>query len=127
MDATLRKEAARLRAMGSAQAATYLIENGRQSWRPTFILIQHLSWKVADQMRLAEHFLPKKPFADAFPYTVFASFMAADHFLAAIDHVWPDEKADRDLLEYHLGPILHEFEKTEKGKLAVQTFLSSRQ
>jgi len=113
--------------MGSSQAATFLIENGRQSWRPTFVLIQHLSWKVVDQMRLAEHFLPKKPFADAFPYTVFASFMAVDHFLAAIDRVWPHDKSDRDLLDYHLGPILQEFEQTEKGKLAVQSFRSSRQ
>jgi hypothetical protein len=127
MDATLRKQAEELRAMGSSKAATHLIENGRQSWRPTFILIQHLSWKVADQIRLAEHFLPKKPFADAFPYEVFASFMTVDNFLAAIDRVWPDDKPDRDLLKYHLGSILDDFAKTEKGKLAVQSFLSSRQ
>ena len=125
MDAAIRREAARLRALGSQQAASYIIANYRTAWAPTFILIRRLSWKVADQMRLAEHFLPKKPFAHSSPYEAFASFMSVEHFLAAIERVWPEDEWDRDLLMYHLGPILENYAASEKGRSAVDRFLST--
>jgi hypothetical protein len=124
MDAALRAEAEKLREMGSAQAASHLIEHWPKSHRPTFVLMQHVSWKAPDQVRLAEHFLPKKPFADAFPYEVFASFMSVERFLAAMDRVWPTEAWDRQLLTYHLGPILDKYAASEGNKAAVREFLA---
>lgn len=125
MDAALRAEAKKLREMGSESAASHLIEHWPKSHRPTFILIQHLSWKVADQMRLAEHFLPNKPFAAAFPYEAFASFMSAQTFLAAIDRVWPEDRSERDLLMYHLGPTLDKYSASDANKPLVQAFIDS--
>jgi hypothetical protein len=125
MDATLRAEANKLREMGSESAASYLIEHWPKSHRPTFLLIQHLSWKVADQVRLADHFLPEKPFADAFPYEVFASFMSAQRFLSAIDRVLPVDPGDRDLLMYHLRPTLEKYSASSANEPLVRTFVAS--
>jgi hypothetical protein len=112
--------------MGSEAAATHLIEQWPKGHRHTFVLIQHMSWKPADQNRLAEHFLSKKPFASAFPYEAFASFMSADRFLAAIERVWPEDQWDRNLLMYHLGGILDRYEAVEKNRSAIEQFVSSR-
>jgi hypothetical protein len=125
MDAALRAEAKKLREMSSEAAASYLIEHWPKSHRPTFILIQHLSWKVEDQIRLAGHFLPKTPFAAAFPYEAFASFMSAQNFLAAIDRVWPEDRGDRDLLMYQLGPTLDKYSGSEAGEPLVRAFIDS--
>jgi hypothetical protein len=125
MDSALRAEAKKLRDMGSELATLHLIKHWPKSYRPTFILIQHLSWKIADQMRLAEHFLPRKPCAAAFPYEAFASFMSVQNFLAAIDRVWPDDRNDRDLLMYHLGPTLDKYPASDAGEPLVQAFVES--
>ncbi|MES1201839.1 MAG: hypothetical protein ABUS57_10375 [Pseudomonadota bacterium] len=127
MDAKLRSEARKLRGMGSEQAASHLIQHWPRSDKHTFIVIEHLSWKVTDQIRLAAHFLPGKTFPHAYPYGAFASFMSAKHFLAAIDQLWPDDAWDRDLLLYHLGPILNKYAVLEGNRAAIAEFLASHQ
>lgn len=78
MDERLRSVVSDLREKGSGEAANWLMEHypvGGANSGEAFTIIPHLSWKRADQVRLAEYYLSGMPFAHAQPYEVFASFM----------------------------------------------------
>ncbi|MFA6070214.1 MAG: hypothetical protein WC810_16655 [Janthinobacterium sp.] len=74
MDDRLQITAAALRKMASAKAADCLITrypmDSPDYWE-VFQVLPHVSWKRADQIRLAQQYLQKMPFASAKPYAVF--------------------------------------------------------
>ena len=116
MDADVAQEAARLRLMGSQKAADYLIEhlsaNGWQVGR-AIILVQHISWKPADQIRLARHFLARHPQASPRPLEAFSSFMSFKNFAKVVSEVWPTDPWHSDLFRYHLTAVLRKYETPE--------------
>jgi hypothetical protein len=75
-------------------------------WGTAILMIQHLSWKVEDQVRLADHYLSRLPHASARGYEAFASIMSRDRFLSAIRRNWPQAPERLDLLRYYLFPTI---------------------
>lgn len=127
MDAKLRQEADRLRLMGSQQAAGYLMQHpagdGWQIYR-TLILMQHVSWKPADQLRLARHFLANHPQASSLPLKTFASFMSLKNFAKVVNEVWPSDPGHADLFRYHLSGVLKKYEIDTENKAAIDAILA---
>jgi hypothetical protein len=50
-----------------------------------------LSWKTVDQVRLADHYLSKLPFASETPYAAFASFMSIKRLVGILQRHMPAE------------------------------------
>jgi hypothetical protein len=116
-----------LRKMSSGEAADWLMthypadsENVGEALNIAF----HLSWKKADQLRLAEHYLTRLPFASARPYEVFASILPVHRLVAVLKERMPADEARRDLLRYLAGPVLTRAVKTARDQEAVQAFMS---
>lgn len=127
MDQHLKSAVNDLRKMGSSDAADWLIAHhpvDSESAGEALIIASHLSWKKADQLRLADHYLIKLPFASARPYEVFASMLPIHKLAAILKDRMPSEEADRDLLWYHAGPMLKRAVKTIQDHEAVQTLMS---
>lgn len=127
MDQRLRSAVNDLRKMGSSEAADWLmahypVDSG--SAGEALIMASHLSWKKADQLRLADHYLSKLPFASARPYEVFASMLPVHRLVAILKDRIPSEEADRDLLWYYAGPVLTRAAKTAQDHEAVQALMS---
>ncbi|MBT2768564.1 hypothetical protein J7J08_13040 [Stenotrophomonas sp. ISL-67] len=100
-----------IREMSFRDAADWLMENypaGAPHYGTAFQLMPRRSWKRSDQIRLAEHYLARLPFASSTPYRVFLSFMAAEVFVSQIRKFLPDDESSIDLLRFHLGPVMRE-------------------
>lgn len=125
MDQRLRSIVSDLREKGSNEAASWLMEHyptGNGGAGEALTIIAHLSWKKADQVRLAEYYLSGMPFASARPYEVFASFMNVPSLIEIMRKYVPS--GDRkQLFEYHAGPVLTRAAKTPVDRDAVQNFL----
>ncbi len=116
-----------LRKMESSQGAEWLIANypiENPTYWEVFQLIPHVSWKRADQIRLAKYYLKILPFASAKPYEVFASFMSFSLFAKVIRELFPVDSSDRELLLYHLGPVLESAAKTELDKELLHSLIN---
>lgn len=127
MDQRLRSAVNDLRKLGSSEAADWLMAHhpfDSESAGEALIMASHLSWKKADQLRLADHYLSKLPFASARPYEVFASMLPVHRLVAILKGRIPSEEADRDLLWYHAGPVLTRSAKTAQDREAVQSLMS---
>lgn len=127
MDSRLKAISLTLRKMTSSDAADWLIMTypaGAPDYWEVFQLIPHLSWKRADQVRLAKHYLQRMPFASAKAYDVFASFMSFDLFIKAIREQLPVERSDLDLLLYHLHPVLEKSAKTDSDRELMRSFIA---
>ena len=127
MDQHLRSAVNDLRNMSSSDAADWLMVHhpvDSKSAGEALIIASHLSWKKADQLRLADYYLSKLPFASARPYEVFASMLPIHKLIAILRDKMPNEEADRDLLWYHAGPVLTRAAKTTQDHEAVQTLMS---
>ncbi|MGN6580430.1 MAG: hypothetical protein ACTHJ1_10675 [Bordetella sp.] len=114
-----------LRKMTSNEAAEWLIERypiGSAKWGDAIVIMAHLSWKKADQIRLADHYLSRLPFASAKPYEVFASFMKVSRLVDILRKNAPVGTADRSLLEYHAGPVLMRAAQTPEDREMVENF-----
>lgn len=85
-------------------------------------LISHLSWKRSDQVRLAQHYLKRIPFANGKPYEIFSSIMSLKRFIEIIRGNIPTDKESKDLLLYHLLPILQKVAKSSEDHELVQAF-----
>lgn len=113
--------------MGSQKAADYLIEqltgDGWQTAR-ALILVQHVSWKPADQVRLARHFLARHPQASPRPLQAFASFMSLKNFAKVVSDVWPSDPGHSDLFRYHLRGALRHYETSPESKAAIDAILA---
>lgn len=113
-----------LRAMTSADAATLLMKTfpvGSAGYSEAFRLMSHRSWKRPDQIRLARFYLQKMPFASEKPYAVFSSFMAIPSLVHVMRELIPQKKEDRQLVHYHLIPVLKKHVRSEKGRSAVRS------
>lgn len=116
-----------LRKISSDQAADWVLLNYPLTNPDYWIgleLISHLSWKRSDQVRLAQHYLKRLPFASAKPYEIFASFMSLGIFLRTIHENLPEAKHDKELLLYHLSPILHKVGKSNADHAIIQKFIA---
>ncbi|MGY4154167.1 hypothetical protein ACVINW_000009 [Bradyrhizobium sp. USDA 4461] len=126
MDERLRSIVADLRTKSSGEAADWLMRHYPVSDTgvgEAITVIQHLSWKKADQIRLAEYYLGGMPFASARPYEVFASFMQTHRLVDVMRKYIPNNDRSQ-LLEYHAGPVLTRAAKTPEDHEAVQSFLA---
>jgi hypothetical protein len=95
--------------MSSDEAATWLLNEytfENENWGEALILITHRSWSKNDQIRLAEYYLKKIPFASAVGYESFLSFMSISNFTKTLQKYMPPSKSDKNLLKYYLIPIL---------------------
>ena len=126
MDERLRSVVNDLRKKSSSEAADWLMQQypgGSFGSGGAMIILAHLSWKRADQARLAEHYLSDLPFAHARPYETFASFMKVRYL---VDIMWkhiPSDSQRQQLLEYHAAPVLNRAAKTAEDREAVRRFL----
>lgn len=127
MDEARRNLVKKLRAMGSEQAATWLLENcsiSSPGYRYSDV-VPHLSWKVADQFRLARHYLSNLPHPHGSIYEGFASFMSVPRFLQVIEEQIPRVPAERmSLLFYCLVPVLRDAIKSPRDEAAIMAFLA---
>lgn len=127
MEQNIKSKLAELRIMESAEAADWLITNcpiGSERSGEAFLIISRLSWKKSDQRRLAEHYLSKVPYASAKPYEAFASIMQTEKLVDVIEGFIPSTETDRDLLRYHLAPVLSKSAKSDADRKAVDALLS---
>jgi hypothetical protein len=112
MDAALRAEVEILRGLESAEAADYVLRTyplEALQWGRALDLIASRSWKREDQVRLAEHYLSRIPYASALPYEVFAGLLPFADFVRIIQHYWPKAQCDHGLLCYHLAPLVKRY------------------
>ncbi len=125
MDERLRSIVGDLRKMGSGEAAGWLMEHypiASPNWGEAITIIPHLSWKKADQARLADYYLSGMPFASARVYEAFASFMQLPRLIDIMrKHLPTDDR--KQLLEYHAAPVLTRAAITPEDKDAVRSFL----
>jgi hypothetical protein len=126
MDNTLKAISQELRNMTSNQAADWLIKTypaDDPKYGEALQLIPHISWKRADQIRLAGHYLKKMPFASSKVYDTFASFMSFELFVKVIQQQLPIDKSDISLLLYHLRPVLERAAKTSADHELMRLFM----
>ena len=126
MNEKQRRECEKLRALTSAEAATYLIETyPAEGPAPleAIALIPHRSWKRNDQLRLARHYLRRLPFANARPYEAFASFMSLPLLVSVLEEFVPGDAGKRDLFFYYAARVLNQRAQTAKDRTLVQSFL----
>jgi hypothetical protein len=127
MDQELRSLVGDLRRKSSREAADWLMDHypaGSTNWGKAITILVHLSWKRAEQVRLANHYLSRLPFASAKPYEAFASFMRVSRLIGILRQNVPSNDRDRGLLEYHVGPVLVRAAKTPADHEAVRRFMS---
>jgi hypothetical protein len=127
MDNRMRLLSEELRNKSSSDAADWLIEKfptDCEEYGDAIALMMHRSWKREDQVRLAKYYLRKQPFSSSKVYESFAAFMRLDRFLKVVREYLPNDEADRNLLVYHLGPVLKKYAKTDKEKEIVKMFMS---
>lgn len=113
--------------MSSGEAADWLMAHypaDSEKIGEALNIVSHLSWKKADQRRLAEHYLSRLPFASSRPYQALASIMPVHRLVAVLKERIPDDESDRDLLRYLVGPVLTRAVKTAQDEEAVQAFMS---
>ena len=97
MDAATRQELDELKKLPSHEAADLILERyplDSAMWGNAITLIEHLSWKVPDQVRLAEYYLSRLPHASDRGYSVFLNVMQLERLLAVIERNWPQNAAD---------------------------------
>ena len=127
MDQRLASLASDLRKMSSSEAAEWLIDRypvGSAGWGEAITIMPHRSWKKADQVRLARHYLSRLPYANAKPYEVFASFMKISRLVDILRENTPNSAWDRKLLEYHVGRVLAQAIKKPEDREIVENFIS---
>ncbi|NVK20797.1 MAG: hypothetical protein HWE30_19130 [Methylocystaceae bacterium] len=115
-----------IRNFDSANAAKWLLENYKLETGKAgeaFVIMQHRSWSKSDQIMLADYFLSNLPHRSDRGYRAFLSFMALPTFLQVLRRNLPDKRIDRDLMIYHLRPILKSHQYSQKYKLLIDDFL----
>jgi hypothetical protein len=127
MDKRIRLLSKDLRKKSSKDAADWLIEKfptDCEEYGVAITLMTHRSWKREDQVRLAKYYLRKLPFSSSKVYEAFITFMQLERFLKVIREYLPDNEADRNLLAYHLNPVLKKHAKSDKEQEIVKVFMS---
>lgn len=127
MDTHLKELAERIGRMTSEEAADWLIANypvEKANYGDAISVVSHRSWRRADQVRIAKHYLKKIPFASAKPYEAFASFMSIRSFLQVVEEYVPEGNAEKSLLLYYLKPVLQQAAKNNTDHELVAAFVS---
>ncbi|QDP19032.1 hypothetical protein [Sphingomonas xanthus] len=127
MNEEMRKAAADLRTMPSAEATDWLIARypvGSSDWGSALTLLDHVSLRKQDNRRLATHYLGASPFAHDRPYRVFEKLLGLSELLAIISLSMPANERDADLLMYHLRPLL-DCADTDEERRAASEFLEA--
>jgi hypothetical protein len=114
-----------LRGMSSEEAADWLmdrypVDSNDYGW--AFVIAPHLSWKRADQLRLADYYFSKLPFASGRPFEAFASFMSVSRLVDVLRRHLSADKRAIDLTGYYSVPVLKRNAKSPKDHQAVQSF-----
>lgn len=125
MDERLRKLCSELRSMDSESAITWIMEKypiTEDSWGEAVLLLPHRSWEKKDQLKLANYYLSRVPFASARGYEAFASFMSVSALVGVLRKYIPSEPSDRDLFRYYVIRVLENAAKHEKDKKLVKDF-----
>jgi hypothetical protein len=126
MDQRLELILKELRKMTSEEAADWLIQNcpiTAENSGDAFLLLPRISWQKCDQLKLANHYLSKIPYASHKPYEVFASFMQLGKLISVMENFLPPNDTDKALLRYHLGPILNRAAKSDSDQIAASVFM----
>jgi len=126
MDAPTRQELDELRKLPSHEAADLILDRyplDNIGWGKAITLIEHGSWAVPDQVRLAEYYLSRLPHANDRAYSVFAKVMQLERLLAVIERYWPQNTDHVDLLLYYLRPSLKQASKTDRQAALVAEWL----
>jgi|SRR6185312_14057337 len=127
MDSRLKILCEELGKMSSSQAADWLMTNypvDKADYGDAITMLSHRSWKRPDQIRLAQHYLKKMPFASSKVYEAFASFMSFELFLKSINEQVPTDKSDIDLLLYYLLPVLEKSARSDVDRELVKSFIA---
>ena len=109
MDAETRTLAGDLRRQSSGEIADWLINRYPLvsiNWGKALLLLDHLSVEKQDARRLANHYLSQLPYASDHVYRIFTKLLGPDELVKIIRDFVPSEQKRRDLLRYHLSPIL---------------------
>ncbi|WP_324697813.1 hypothetical protein ACLIMP_04585 [Novosphingobium aerophilum] len=126
MDNSLRDLAVQLRSMQSPEAVDWLLTRypcESENWGEALTLIGHASFSKGDARRLAAHYLRRAPYASDRPYQVFAKLIGFRSLLGILGEVVPANHPRRDLLLYHLKPLL-EAVTSDKDRVAASAFVS---
>jgi hypothetical protein len=121
---SIRSELAKMK---SQDAADWLLKKypvTNPDYGDAIELLSHLSFKRADQIRLAGHYLQKMPFASAKVYHAFLSIMSLRNFVSIAKHYVPTNKTDKSLMLYHLVPELEKAAKTLHDREIIKFFIA---
>lgn len=126
MDERQREICDHLRQLSSSDAATWLMEQfptGASNWGEALIAMPHRSWEKPEQIRLANYYLAKIPYASARGYEAFASFMSIARLISVLGQHVPLAADDKRLLAYHLTPVLRRKAISDSDQALVRSFL----
>jgi hypothetical protein len=126
MDERQREICDHLRRLSSSDAATWLMEKfptNTNNWGEALIAMPHRSWERPDQIRLANYYLAKIPYASERGYEAFASFMSIARMISVLRSYIPPAAEDKRLLAYHLGPTLRRKAMSDTDKALIRSFL----
>ncbi len=121
-----KKQSSHLRSLSSEDAASWLISEfslEKENYSEAIKLITHRSWKKSDQLKLANYYFGKIPFANGRAYELFFLSMSLSVLISAIRNNLPSAKEDLDLLNYHLSSLLKKYVKNEKDKKIAEKLL----
>ena len=101
----LRARAKELREMAAVDAAEWLVEEYHRGGN-VIVLLEHVSLRKADYLRLADLYLSGATLAHGRPYRLFAERLGLEKFTDLIARTGPRSPRDASLLAYHLRAIL---------------------
>lgn len=115
----------KIRSMESNEAVDWLISHypiEQREYGDAISLIATRTWKKPDQLRLASYYLKRVPFSSVKIYQVFLSVMSIPNFIQALIPHLPDNQEEKNLLLYHLLPVLKKSIKNDKDEKVVDEF-----
>ena len=121
-----KKQYSHLRSLSSEDAASWLMSEfslEKENYGEAIKLISRRSWKKADQIKLANYYFGKIPFANGRAYEPFFLSMSLSVLVSAIRNNLPSAKEDRDLLSYHLSNLLKKHVKNDRDKEMTEQLL----
>lgn len=125
------KEAlAKIKNLGAEEAVCWVLEKysiENDDYGEVFGIIVHRSWPKREQMQLADYYLSKVPFSSERPYKAFLSFMSVKTFIGVLKKFVPDAAAERELLAYHLRPLLLPYSEAGNASVEVKNFIMDLQ
>src|SRR5262245_53445049 len=129
MNEEMRKHAAELRKLPSGEIAKWLMtEYPLESahWGDALILLEHVSLKKNDAGAIARYYLSGLPHASDRAYRVFVKLLSLDGLIDVVQEYLPTDRSRRDLLFYHLDPIIREHARSAEHVRMARLALDSQ-